>query len=224
MFNKIVTRARVLAAAFGAGAVATSAFASPVVVTPGASAGYLYFPSGTGGSGGSGAPTVTGCYIGMPIPADIVANPMPCASGDSVYASGSDNTVIGKYGGHNPVINKHLVVGMSQVSKEARCDDANSLSQSGKTNTTTIVQKCPTRDNAAKYCSSLGPDWFLPSKTEMDTIFSNRATIGGYDAVEYWSSTSKGFQGFYRLNFSTGGWYDSGGGDYILKVRCARYL
>jgi hypothetical protein len=32
-------------------------------------------------------------------------------------------------------------------------------------------------------------DWFLPSKNELDMLYQNKDTIGGFDYNRYWSST-----------------------------------
>tara|TARA_R110002126_G_scaffold291802_1_gene459110 strand:+ start:8708 stop:9730 length:1023 start_codon:yes stop_codon:yes gene_type:complete len=48
---------------------------------------------------------------------------------------------------------------------------------------------------AANICDTLSitggytNGWFLPAKNQLNTLYTNEATIGGFDSVDYWSST-----------------------------------
>jgi len=78
----------------------------------------------------------------------------------------------------------------------------------GKANTNAIINSHneinyannPTQCNedndgkiAAKICSELNylgyADWYLPSKDELDALFNNKESIGGFNPGLYWSST-----------------------------------
>lgn len=66
----------------------------------------------------------------------------------------------------------------------------------GLSNTTSIINTCTTANIAAKICNDLVlngySDWFLPSKGELDLIYSQKSLIGGFSIYGYWSSTERG--------------------------------
>jgi hypothetical protein len=70
-------------------------------------------------------------------------------------------------------------------------------------------------------------DWRLPTRIELDTLFNNRAAIGGfnvsgsYPAGWYWSATPSLKWSAWCQRFSDGaqGYY---GKDYRSSVRCVR--
>jgi hypothetical protein len=43
--------------------------------------------------------------------------------------------------------------------------------------------------NAEKFCDSLGNDWRLPNKDELNKLFQHKDRIGGFNGNWYWSST-----------------------------------
>jgi phosphodiesterase/alkaline phosphatase D-like protein len=63
----------------------------------------------------------------------------------------------------------------------------------GKQNTLDIVNGCATAGIAAKICNDLVlngyDDWYLPSKDELNKLFINRESIGGFIDNSYWSSS-----------------------------------
>lgn len=65
---------------------------------------------------------------------------------------------------------------------------------SGQANSTAILNGCATSGIAADICNSLSlngyNDWYLPSAEELQKIWSNRVSIGGFLlTMFYWSST-----------------------------------
>lgn len=61
---------------------------------------------------------------------------------------------------------------------------------------------------AAQECANLVlngySDWFLPSLHELEQLYNNRATIGGFQNLEYWSSTETNSQSARSFNFGSG--------------------
>jgi hypothetical protein len=43
--------------------------------------------------------------------------------------------------------------------------------------------------DAEKFCDSLGNDWRLPNKDELNKLFQHKDRIGGFNGNWYWSST-----------------------------------
>jgi len=77
----------------------------------------------------------------------------------------------------------------------------------GQANTTAIVNIQGAGSYAAKLCHDLTVggynDWFLPSKDELDKLYTNKVAIGGFAGYGYWSSSelSAGYAwGQYFLN------------------------
>jgi hypothetical protein len=78
----------------------------------------------------------------------------------------------------------------------------------GLANTTAIVSGCATTTNAASLCNNLTSggytDWYLPSRDELTKLYTNRALIGGFNNVSYWSSSQSSSTTAWSLNFNTG--------------------
>lgn len=79
---------------------------------------------------------------------------------------------------------------------------------SGLANTTAIVNGCNSSTNAAAICNNLSSggysDWYLPSRDELNKLYLNSFTIGGFSNVSYWSSSQVNTTTAWSLNFSTG--------------------
>jgi hypothetical protein len=82
----------------------------------------------------------------------------------------------------------------------------------GNDNTTTIVASQGVGIYAAKLCSDLVlngySDWFLPSKDELNKIYINRTSIGGFATLpsdaNYWSSSEYNNNVAWYQNFVSG--------------------
>ncbi len=90
----------------------------------------------------------------------------------------------------------------------------NSAIGTGRINTAVIVRNCATAGIAARLADDLTfggqSDWFLPSKTELGYMYTNRALIGVFAANYYWSSTEGDGSVAYSQYFANGVVYDSG--------------
>ncbi|MDO7609620.1 MAG: DUF1566 domain-containing protein, partial [Crocinitomicaceae bacterium] len=49
-------------------------------------------------------------------------------------------------------------------------------------------------DEVNQKCAELGNGWRLPTKEELNFLYQNKETIGGFDNYEYWSSEQEGAQ------------------------------
>ncbi len=101
----------------------------------------------------------------------------------------------------------------------------------GSSNTTKIIDDCPTPGTAASLCDQLinsgYSDWFLPSKHELEKIFRNKNQILNSDFISifgnyyYWTSTEYNGR-FARLqSFNEGGHYltNKNYENYVIAVR-----
>jgi hypothetical protein len=78
----------------------------------------------------------------------------------------------------------------------------------GLANTTAIVSGCTSTTNAASICNNLSSggysDWYLPSYNELNKLYINKTSIGGFSAASYWCSSQSASTTAYSINFSTG--------------------
>jgi len=78
----------------------------------------------------------------------------------------------------------------------------------GQANTTAIVGQAGCTSGAAKLCNDLTEggysDWFLPSKDELNKLYLNKETIGGFAEDAFWGSSE------FNANFAWGQSFDSG--------------
>lgn len=95
----------------------------------------------------------------------------------------------------------------------------------GQANTTAIVTIQGAGSYAVQLCDDLTVggynDWFLPSKDELDKLYTNKGAIGGFADSYYWSSSE--FSAFFAWlqNFSSG--YQSyDGKNFSWRVRAVR--
>lgn len=64
-------------------------------------------------------------------------------------------------------------------------------------------------------------DWRLPTRRELNMMWTQRTVIGGFTTGVYWSSTQFDFNDGWRQNFATGSQSDSHK-NYQYRVRCVR--
>ena len=97
---------------------------------------------------------------------------------------------------------------------------------SGNLNTTEILTSCPTA-TAAKICDTLSlngySDWFLPSKDELQSMYTNlhAAGLGSFFGLAYWSSTEMTNAFAWQIIFSSGTIQGSTKNNFI-SVRAVR--
>lgn len=87
---------------------------------------------------------------------------------------------------------------------------------SGSGNTAAIVAACSTAGIAARLCKDLSlngySDWYLPSKDELNKLYLNKSSIGGFNfGGGYWSSSQFDTSNAWIQNFSTGAQSATGG-------------
>ena len=80
----------------------------------------------------------------------------------------------------------------------------------GQTNTTLIVNQSDCTSGAALYCENLVEggynDWFLPSKDELNLMYTNLKVsgVGGFASYYYWNSSEAGTHTAWIQNFDNG--------------------
>ena len=84
----------------------------------------------------------------------------------------------------------------------------------GMYNTERIIANQSTGSYAAKLCANYQGggygDWYLPSKYELNLLYSQKTAVGGFASAYYWSSTEY-LNGYaWEQHFGSGGEYGSG--------------
>lgn len=78
----------------------------------------------------------------------------------------------------------------------------------GAKNSDTITYGCNESNIAARICRQFGSgnysDWFLPSKDELSTLYSQKVVVGGFSDGIYWSSSQADKDSAWAQNFSNG--------------------
>ena len=87
----------------------------------------------------------------------------------------------------------------------------------GNQNTIDIIAECPEPGISAKLCVDLVEggynDWYLPSENELDALYVNRDSIGGFTNNLYFSSTQSSFPPLQVPNLARG--IDFNGGVHL---------
>ena len=97
----------------------------------------------------------------------------------------------------------------------------------GKSNTEAIVKKLGNGTSAAKACSDYTyngyDDWFLPSKDELNLMYTNlcKKGLGNFRDSFYWSSSEGSRYNAWSQDFSNGNqnYYDRDGSKYVRPIR-----
>jgi len=99
----------------------------------------------------------------------------------------------------------------------------------GAQNTNLIVAACTDQTIAARRCSDLVAygysDWYLPSADELNCLYVNRASLGGFytfSGIVYWSSTETNANWANAQNFNTGLQTTINQKGGACRVRCVR--
>ncbi len=95
----------------------------------------------------------------------------------------------------------------------------------GASNTALIISVQGSGSYAASICTALTlggyTDWYLPSEDELNELYINRAVIGGFASVYYWSSTEANSTEAWVQYFPNGGqgYANKGPSNYVRAVR-----
>jgi len=73
----------------------------------------------------------------------------------------------------------------------------------GRSNTDAILQECNDNKTVAKLCRELGEDWFLPSRGELNLMYTNLQLKGNgsFSRSYYWTSTENNKSKAWIQNF-----------------------
>ena len=126
---------------------------------------------------------------------------------------------------------RYLEAATSDLAPGAWCNDATTSLNvtatgigSGMSNTTSARTTCTTSGAiklAADYTNNGKTDWHLPSKDELNQLFINRVTVGGFATGNYLSSSESATDRAWGQGFTTGG---QGGTlkDAVVNARAVR--
>ena len=116
--------------------------------------------------------------------------------------------------GYDPNVQHGIIAAVADLPGEAvwGCSEkfiaGRSTLGSGNQNTIDIASGCSTAETAAKMCSNLVQggydDWYLPSKDELNKLYLQKKTIGGFKEACYWSSTETGKYNAHSQIFDSG--------------------
>ena len=92
----------------------------------------------------------------------------------------------------------------------------------GYKNSLAIVEQNSTASKAATvaraYAGGFNNDWYLPSKGELNQLYSQKTPVGGFEAGLYWSSTEGSTNSAWYLKFSNGDQTTTGkSGAYFVR-------
>ena len=90
----------------------------------------------------------------------------------------------------------------------------------GDTNTTTIINLFGSGNFAASACNLIVisgfNDWFLPSKVELNILYTQKDKVGGFKEKYYWTSSEASYK------YAWGQYFGNGQKDYLNKfTKCS---
>jgi hypothetical protein len=96
----------------------------------------------------------------------------------------------------------------------------------GNQNTIDIMAGCATAGIAARLCGDLTEggysDWYLPSKDELNALYTNKVAIGGFTNNYYWSSSELNINTAwdqYFVDGDQGGGFSKDGNGFVRAIR-----
>ena len=94
----------------------------------------------------------------------------------------------------------------------------------GYTNTQKMLRGCShgAANAASSYNGGGKSDWHLPSKDELNQLYSQKATVGGFAESSYWSSFETSASGAWAHAFNNGGQIPDLGKQFNSYVRPVR--
>jgi hypothetical protein len=94
----------------------------------------------------------------------------------------------------------------------------------GESNTTAILAACSTPNIAARLCRDIGDEYFLPSRGELNAMFTNlrRKGYGGFANNWYLSSSEFQYDGAWVQNFDSGATQRANKAAPVFYVRAAK--
>jgi len=146
--------------------------------------------------------------------------PMPVAVGDSYGGGIVAYILVNGDTGYDPSVQHGLIAATADQSTGIQWYNGSNVVTgatgtaigTGQANTTAIVEKQGAGIYAAKLCNDLTVggynDWFLPSKDELDKLFTNKVAIGGFAGSYYWSSSEYDANNAWYQYFNDGYQYD----------------
>lgn len=76
--------------------------------------------------------------------------------------------------------------------------------------------------DAVTWCESLGDEWRLPTKEELNEMYGSQADIGGFASDIYWSSSENDNDFAWSQSFYSGNQYYYGNKNFSRRVRAVR--
>lgn len=96
----------------------------------------------------------------------------------------------------------------------------------GLNNTNLINNSCISSSTAAALClnytSGVYNDWYLPSYSELNLLYLNKLTIGGFTSTNYWTSSQYNSTSAWSINFSNGSFSYTTNKSTTIYVRAIR--